>query len=58
MQLRIYFVAQRRLDPLDHSRGSTSASGLRTPVEGPDGNLYVTTDARPGGDEILRVQPT
>ena len=31
---------------------------LRTPVQGPDGNLYVTTDNRPGGDVILRVKPT
>ncbi len=31
---------------------------LRTPVQGPDGNLYVTTDNRPGGDVILRVRPT
>lgn len=31
---------------------------LRTPVEGPDGNLYVTTDARPGGDLIYRLVPS
>ena len=30
---------------------------LRTPVIGPDGNLYVTTDNRPGGDIIMRVTP-
>lgn len=31
---------------------------LRTPVEGPDGNLYVTTDNRPGGDLIYRIVPS
>jgi glucose/arabinose dehydrogenase len=30
---------------------------LRTPVLGPDGALYVTTDARDGGDEIWRLTP-
>jgi aldose sugar dehydrogenase len=30
---------------------------LRTPVLGPDGALYVTTDAKPGGDEIWRLEP-
>jgi len=30
---------------------------LRAPVQGPDGNLYVTTDNRPGGDVILRISP-
>ncbi len=30
---------------------------LRTPVMGPDGALYVATDAKPGGDEIWRLAP-
>jgi glucose/arabinose dehydrogenase len=30
---------------------------LRTPVLGPDGALYVTTDDKPGGDEIWRLAP-
>ena len=30
---------------------------LRSAVQGPDGNLYVTTDNRPGGDQIWRVIP-
>jgi glucose/arabinose dehydrogenase len=35
----------------------TDGIRLRTPVQGPDGFLYVTTDARPGGDLILRIEP-
>ncbi|HEU4535958.1 MAG TPA: PQQ-dependent sugar dehydrogenase, partial [Polyangiaceae bacterium] len=30
---------------------------LRTAVLGPDGALYVTTDNKPGGDEIWRLSP-
>jgi hypothetical protein len=30
---------------------------LRSAVEGPDGDLYITTDSRPGGDQILHVTP-
>jgi glucose/arabinose dehydrogenase len=33
------------------------AARLRTPVLGPDGALYVATDAKPGGDEIWRLAP-
>jgi glucose/arabinose dehydrogenase len=35
----------------------TSFGRLRTPVQGPDGNLYVTTDIGGGGGQILRVYP-
>ena len=34
----------------DHGR-------LRSIVQGPDGNLYVTTDNGGGADEILRLSP-
>lgn len=30
---------------------------LRTPRQGPDGLLYITTDRRPGGDGVIRVRP-
>jgi glucose/arabinose dehydrogenase len=30
---------------------------LRSAVQGPDGNLYVSTDARAGGDQIWKVVP-
>jgi aldose sugar dehydrogenase len=36
---------------------SEQAVRLRTPVMGPDGALYVATDAKPGGDEIWRLAP-
>jgi len=57
MHLRIFFV---RSDGSIRATTSQLSLGirLRTPVEGPDGNLYITTDARPGGDQILRVVPT
>jgi glucose/arabinose dehydrogenase len=31
---------------------------LRTPRQGPDGLLYITTDRRSDGDRVLRVTPT
>ena len=54
--LRVFFV---RADGSIRGWVSRLAFGvrLRTPVQGPDGNLYVTTDARPGGDVIYRVTP-
>ena len=30
---------------------------LRTAVQGPDGNLYITTDGAGGGDKIIRLTP-
>jgi glucose/arabinose dehydrogenase len=34
----------------------TDQGRLRTAVQGPDGNLYVATDASPG--KILRITPS
>ena len=36
----------------------TSFGRLRTPVQGPDGSLYVTTSNGGGSDSILRVTPS
>ena len=47
MHLRIFFV---RSDGSIRATTSRLSLGirLRTPVEGPDGSLYITTDAAPG----------
>ncbi len=47
--------AQGRLGDLGLS--ITDQGRLRTPVQGPDGNLYVTTDNGGGQDKILRIAP-
>jgi glucose/arabinose dehydrogenase len=36
----------------------TTFGRLRTPVQGPDGNLYLTTSNGGGHDQILRVTPS
>jgi glucose/arabinose dehydrogenase len=36
----------------------TTFGRLRTPVQGPDGNLYVTTSNGAGNDRILRIEPS
>ena len=36
----------------------TNQGRLRTPVQGPDGKLYVTTDAGNGAGKILRITPS
>jgi aldose sugar dehydrogenase len=43
--------------PRDVGGALTDQGRLRTPVEGPDGNLYVTTDNGGGTDKILKVVP-
>ena len=55
-QLRIF---QLRADGSVRSTFVPFAIGvrLRAPVQGPDGDLFVTTDNRPGGDVILRLTP-
>jgi aldose sugar dehydrogenase len=37
--------------------GVTDQGRLRSPVQGPDGNLYVTTDNGAGSDKILKLVP-
>jgi glucose/arabinose dehydrogenase len=41
----------------DHT-AITDRGRLRTAVQGPDGNLYLTTDIGGSGGSILRVVPT
>ena len=42
---------------VDQGLGLTGYGRLRTPVEGPDGSLYVTTSNGGGTDRILKVTP-
>jgi hypothetical protein len=56
MQLRIMLTRADGSVRATVVRGSFGVR-LRTPVLGPDGNLYVTTDNRPGGDIIMKVTP-
>jgi glucose/arabinose dehydrogenase len=58
--------AQVRIIVLDAAGTATAAQAtvltgygrLRTPVQGPDGNLYVTTSNGGGHDRILKVTPS
>ena len=60
-------LSGRRLNILQLDAAGTSATSspllaeqnvrLRAVMLGPDGSLYVTTDAKPGGDEIWRLTP-
>jgi len=60
-------LAGRRLEVLRLDGSGTFATStpildtlgvrLRTVVLGPDGALYITTDGKPGGDEVWRLAP-
>jgi glucose/arabinose dehydrogenase len=55
-KLRIMF-----LDGAGNVTGSYPTLGgkrLRSAVEGPDGNLYISTDAGAGNDAIYKVVPS
>ena len=41
----------------DTTTSFTGHGRLRSPVQGPDGDLYVTTDNGGGNDKILRLSP-
>ncbi|MGB5809986.1 MAG: PQQ-dependent sugar dehydrogenase, partial [Polyangiales bacterium] len=41
-----------------HVERISNRGRLRAPRQGPDGNLYVTTDGGSGGGEVLRVEPS
>jgi glucose/arabinose dehydrogenase len=58
-QLRIlYFDDQFGLTNIGSTITMTGAGRLRSAVQGPDGNLYVSTDNGGGTDLVLRVVPT
>ena len=42
---------------LDVGSALAGEGRLRSPVQGPDGNLYVTTDNGGGTDKILKLTP-
>ena len=43
---------------VDAGAAITNRGRLRSPVQGPDGNLYITTDNGGGADVILKVVPS
>lgn len=55
MHLHIYFITSEAM-VTDDFRVITDRGRLRSPRQGPDGLLYVTTDARESG-QVLRVAP-
>jgi glucose/arabinose dehydrogenase len=42
---------------IDEGAGLADQGRLRSVAQGPDGNLYVTTDSGGGIDRILRLTP-
>jgi glucose/arabinose dehydrogenase len=56
-QLRVISFARSRGRILAEETALTDRGRLRTPVQGPDGDLYVTTDIGGGGGSVLRVSP-
>jgi len=42
---------------VDTTKSFTGHGRLRSPVQGPDGDLYITTDNGGGNDKILRLSP-
>lgn len=56
-QLRFFFLDNAGR-PLAQQATVTNFGRLRSPVLGPDGNLYVTTSNGGGNDRIIRITPT
>jgi glucose/arabinose dehydrogenase len=56
-QLRVLRFSWRGARLLSDETAVTDRGRLRTAVQGPDGNLYLTTDIGGGGGSILRVVP-
>jgi aldose sugar dehydrogenase len=56
-QLRVLQFSWSRAQVLSDETAVTDHGRLRSPVEGPDGNLYLTTDIAGPGGSILRVVP-
>jgi len=57
-QLRVLTFSWRGARLLSDQTAITDRGRLRSPVQGPDGNLYIATDIGAPGDSILRVVPT
>ena len=56
-ELRVLFVDGSGTVVVGQTWAVRSGLRLRTAVQGPDGNLYVGTDAVSGGDSIWRLVP-
>ncbi len=56
-ELRVLFVDGSGTVVVGQTWAVRSGLRLRTAVQGPDGNLYISTDAVSGGDSIWRLVP-
>ncbi len=56
-QLRVLRFSWSRATVQSDQTAITDRGRLRSPVQGPDGNLYLVTDIGGGGGSILRVVP-
>jgi glucose/arabinose dehydrogenase len=56
-QLRVLRFSWSRASVQSDQTAITDRGRLRSPVQGPDGNLYLVTDIGGGGGSILRVVP-
>ena len=57
-QLRVLHFSWRGAKLEGEETAITDRGRLRSPVQGPDGNLYIATDIGAPGGSILRVIPS